>query len=86
MGAYIGLANAHYALGELHRAETALRRALERYPNSTVALNNLAQTLSDEGRVEEALELIDRAVAAGGPHANAISETRTQILQRSKQR
>lgn len=86
MGAYIGLANAHYALGELHRAETALRRALERYPNSTVALNNLAQTLSDEGRVEEALELIDRAVAAGGPHANAISETRTLILQRSKQR
>lgn len=86
LAAYIGLANAHYALGELHRAEDALRRALERYPHSAVALNNLAQTLSDEGRIEEALDLIDRATAAAGPHANAISETRAGILQRLKER
>jgi tetratricopeptide (TPR) repeat protein len=86
LGAYIGLGNAHYALGELHRSETALRRALERYPHSAVALNNLAQTLSDEGRIEEALDLIDRATAAAGPHANAISETRAGILQRLKER
>ncbi|MGZ5115225.1 MAG: PA2778 family cysteine peptidase [Burkholderiales bacterium] len=86
LGAYVGLANAHYALGELHRAETALRRALEQFPHSAVALNNLAQTLSDQGRIEEALDLIDQATAAAGPHANAISETRAGILQRLKER
>ena len=32
-------------------------------------LNNLAQTLSDLGRDEEALPVIERAVAAGGPFA-----------------
>jgi tetratricopeptide (TPR) repeat protein len=86
LGAYIGLANAHYALGELDLAETALRRALERYPDSVIALNNLAQTLSDEGRGEEAIDLIDRAAAAGGPHASAVSETRALILQTLKPR
>ncbi len=81
LGAGIGLANAHHALGELDRAEAALRRTLEHHPGSVVALNNLAQTLSDAGRSEEALELIERA-GAGGAHAKSVSETRTLILQR----
>ena len=84
LGASIGLANAHYALGELGQAETALRRALERHPDSVVALNNLAQTLSDEGRNSEALEVIERATAAAGPHAGAVQQTRALILQRSQ--
>ena len=83
LGASIGLANAHYALGELGQAETALRRALERHPDSVIALNNLAQTLSDEGRNTEALEIIERATAAG-PHAGAVQQTRALILQRSQ--
>lgn len=81
LGASIGLANTHHALGELDRAESALRRALERHPDSVVALNNLAQTLSDAGRSEEALELIERA-DGGGAHAKSVSETRARILQR----
>ena len=81
LGASIGLANARHALGELDLAETALRRALQRHPDSIVALNNLAQTLSDAGRSEEALELIER-VAADSPHQGAVSETRALILQR----
>ena len=36
-----------------------------------IALNNLAQTLSDEGRNTEALEIIERAAAAAGPHAGS---------------
>lgn len=84
LAASIGLANAYYALGELGQAETALRRALARHPGSVVVLNNLAQTVSDAGRADEALELIDRAAAAGGPHADAVRETRRLILQKLK--
>jgi hypothetical protein len=43
------------ALGELKEAENALREAARREPDSLIILNNLAQTLSDQGRDEEAL-------------------------------
>ena len=82
LGAAVGLANAHHALGELHEAETVLRQAARRAPDSVIVLNNLAQTLSDLGRHEEALPLIERASAAGGPFAGAVRQTRQTILQR----
>lgn len=83
IGASVGLANAHYALGELAQAEAALRRALALDPGSVVVLNNLAQTLSDAGRSEEALELIERAARiSAGAHAQAVGATRELILQR----
>jgi tetratricopeptide (TPR) repeat protein len=78
----IGLANAHYALGELKEAEAVLRQALRRHPDSVPVLNNLAQTLSDEGRNEEALGLVDKALAIPGPYAAAAGETRATILRR----
>jgi len=80
--AAIGLGNAHYKLGDLKLAESTLRAALARDPESVVVLNNLAQTLSDQGRHEEALPTIERAVAAGGPFAAAARETRELILSR----
>jgi hypothetical protein len=83
LGASVGLANAHYVLGELDLAEAALRRALAEHPDSAVVLNNLAHTLSDAGRSDEALEIIDRA-EAGGVHAKSVEETRALILQRLK--
>ncbi len=46
-------------------------------------LNNLAQTLSDEGKNVEARALIERAVALGGPLAGTAEETRTLILRRA---
>ena len=78
----IGLANGHYALGELAEAESVLRQASARHPDSVPVLNNLAQTLSDEGRNEEALRVIDRAVAIPDPFAAAARETRELILKR----
>jgi len=84
--AMIGLANSHHALGELRDAEAVLRRAADRHPDSAVALNNLAQTLSDQGRNAEALPLAERAVSLGGPFAEAARETRDSILSRMKQR
>lgn len=82
----IGLANAHYALGELPQAASVLRAALARSPDSVVVLNNLAQTLSDLDRTGEALPLIERAAAAGGPHAAAVQETRQTILKKLQAR
>jgi len=80
--ASIGLANSHYALGALAEAESVLRRASERHPDSPVVLNNLAQTLSDLGRNDEALGLIEKAAGMPGAFAAAASETRELILKR----
>lgn len=80
--ASIGLANAHYTLGELPKAEPVLKAALEQHPDSVVVMNNLAQTLSDQGRGAEALKVIDRAAASPGAYANAIAQTRAHILEK----
>jgi predicted Zn-dependent protease len=80
--AAIGEANALHARGELAGAERLLRAALRAVPDSTVVLNNLAQTLSDLGRDTEALPLAEQAVSAGGPHAAAVLETRDSILRK----
>lgn len=82
--AAIGLANGHYALGEIGEAEMILRREAERHPDSVPVLNNLAQTLSDQGRNEEALATIERAAALKGPFAASVHETRSLILQRMR--
>jgi predicted double-glycine peptidase len=78
--AAVGLANTHHARGDLKQAESVLRAAENRDPQSVIVLNNLAQTLSDQGRHAEALPVIDRAVAIGGPFAGAVAKTRDGIL------
>jgi hypothetical protein len=85
VNAAIGLANTHHALGELPEAERVLREAANREPDSVVVLNNLAQTLLDQGRAAEALPFIERAAAAGGPYASTVQETRQSILQKISQ-
>lgn len=80
--AAIGLANTQHTLGDLPGAERVLREAARRAPGDVIVLNNLAQTLSDQNRDEEALAFIERAAAAGGPHAAAVQETRRTIVQR----
>lgn len=79
----IGLANRHYALGELAQAEAILRRALVHHPDSVAVRNNLAHTLSDLGRNEEALVLIEQVPPpAGSPFGAAVAETRLLIVRR----
>jgi tetratricopeptide (TPR) repeat protein len=86
VSAAIGLANSHYALGALPEAERVLRDAMKRAPDSVIVLNNLAQTLSDQGKNEEALPLIERAVeragGPGSPYSKAVLETRDTIRRR----
>ncbi len=72
-GASIGLANRHYALGALADAEATLQQAAARHPDSVPVLNNLAQVLSDLGRNEEALALLERAAqSAESPFAGTV--------------
>lgn len=86
LAASIGLANGHYAQGELIDAEAVLRGAAMRHPDSVAVQNNLAQTLSDQGRQDEALALIERALALQGPYAAAARETRALIMQRREKK
>jgi hypothetical protein len=80
--AAVGLANRHYAAGDLAGAEAALRNAATRHPDAVVVTNNLAQTLSDQGRDEEALALIEPVFARAGAYAAEVRDTRTSILRR----
>lgn len=82
--AVLGLANTLYATGDFAKAEAVLRPAVERRPDSVVLLNNLAQTLSKLDRNAEALTVIDRAAALGGPFSDAVQDTRREILRHTQ--
>lgn len=78
----IGMANVAYADGDLADAEKVLRMAVAQHGESDVALNNLAQVLADQGRRDEALGIVERAIALGGPFRAAAEQTRRQIQAR----
>ena len=83
IAASIGLANNHYAMGKLEDSAMVLRGALVQHPDSVVVLNNLSQVLSDLGRNDEALVLIQRANSTGdSPFTVTVRETYTLIRQR----
>jgi tetratricopeptide (TPR) repeat protein len=85
VAASIALANTLYERGDLAGAERELRRSAAINTDSPVVLNNLAQTLSDLGRNDEALLVIVRAKRAAGDSATyrqAIDSTHALIAQR----
>lgn len=87
LGALIGLGNCRHALGDLTGAERAFRQAVRHHPNAAVALNNLAQTLADQGALAEAEPLAARAVELDPSNAlyrATLGEIRARI-QRSLQ-
>ena len=74
---HLALATRSQALKLLHRALEALelhRRAVELYPDSAVAWHNLAATLDDMGRHDDARQAIERGMALGldGPESWAV--------------
>lgn len=83
--AAVGLANHLHTRGSLGAAADVLNAALRRYPQSTIVLNNLAQTLSDLGRNAEALALIEHATDPRSPFASDIRSTRQLIQERLRQ-
>lgn len=84
LGVQIGLGNVAYLMKRLDVAEQAFRRAVEGHPDSVAALNNLAQTLSDLGRDEEALVYVQQAVALGGPLHDIARATQVDIENKLK--
>jgi len=86
LAAAIGLANEYHTHGALADAAAVLRRARQRHPQSVIVMNNLAQTLSDQGRHAEALAQIEKAGDdANSPFAADVRATRQLILQRMGQ-
>jgi tetratricopeptide (TPR) repeat protein len=82
LSALIGVGNTAYRLHDLTQAETAFRQAAHDHPDSVAAFNNLAQTLADQARYEEALVAAHRAVGLGGPLAQVAQETLADIERR----
>ncbi|MCE3270032.1 MAG: hypothetical protein K0S57_429 [Ramlibacter sp.] len=80
--AAVGLANHLHARGSLADAASVLRTALQKNPQSVILMNNLAQTLSDQGRHREALALIERLDDGQSPFASEIRATRQLIEER----
>jgi len=81
--AAIGLANSQAAQHDEAGAIATLQQARERHPQSVIVMNNLAQVLSDAGRQDEALALIDQAAAdADSPFSAEVRATRQSILRR----
>jgi len=71
----LGMGNARYALRDLDGAAAAYTRVTVRHPDNADAWNNLAQTLGELGRREEALAAAHRAVALGGPRLDGYRAT-----------
>lgn len=79
LGVSIALGNVDYMMKRMDEAEAEFRAAVTAHPDSVAALNNLAQTLSDMGRDEEALAYVKRAEELGGPLKEIVSSTRASI-------
>ena len=80
--AAVGLANHLHDNGALAEAAGVLRTALQKNPQSAILKNNLAQTLSDQGKHREALALIESAADSQSPFASEIRATRQLIEER----
>ncbi len=77
-GAYLGLGNASYMLKQLPAAESAYRAAITIDNQFAPALNNLAQTLADQGKWKEAERYALQAVKVKSD-VKAYQETLQQI-------
>ena len=80
----MGLGNAAYALGQVTQAEAAFRKATVAHPHAAAAFNNLAQALSDQGKLDAALDAASKAVSLGGPSLPTARATLEQILNKRR--
>jgi len=78
--ALMGLGNTAHRDGDLEAAEQAFRRATLVHPRAAAAHNNLAQTLEELDRHEEALTEARVAVGLGGPLEDVSMRTLDAIV------
>ncbi|MEZ4320318.1 MAG: tetratricopeptide repeat protein [Myxococcota bacterium] len=69
--AWLGLATVASALGRPDRAAALQERLLERPPETPDKLSALAQTRRSQGHTHHAEELLERAIALGGPNGSS---------------
>jgi len=58
-------------------------RATQEHPEAAAAFNNLAQVLSERGKLEAALAAAERAVSLGGPLLATTQATLDEIRQKA---
>jgi tetratricopeptide (TPR) repeat protein len=73
--AWMGLGNSFYAQGDLSSAASAFKQAMVLYPANGIPMNNLAQVLWEEGKKEQALQVIRHAIELGGPLTDVFEKT-----------
>jgi tetratricopeptide (TPR) repeat protein len=81
----IAAGNHAYRHGKLNQAEQIFLTATEQHPESVAALNNLAQTQSDLGKYDAALQAIARAIDLGGPLQVEVRKTQLEIEQKKNE-
>jgi tetratricopeptide (TPR) repeat protein len=81
----IAAGNHAYSRGNLNRAEQIFLQATQLHPASAAAFNNLAQTLSEQGKYDAALVAINRALELGGPLASTLRETQAEIENKKRE-
>ena len=79
LNASMGAGNTAYALGDFATAENAFRRATLAHPESGAAFNNLADTLAQQKKFNQALAAAQRAVQLGGPQSEVFLQTQKEI-------
>jgi len=60
---YFNLGNLYYQAGDYSRSEIFFRSALERAPANPDVMNNLANALLMQGRIDEAKKAVEEALA-----------------------
>lgn len=69
---HLGLVNACMMLGDLDRAETALRTVLQAQPSHVGALNTMGQVHIDRGRYDQAAATLEKARALQPEHPGVL--------------
>jgi|GEM_PF-18892 len=82
--ARIGAGNTAYAADDFIAAEQAFRAATRAHPDSSIAFNNLADTLARQKRYTEALTAAEEAVRLGGAQQATFAQTLAQIKAKIK--
>ena len=80
----IAAGNHAYTQGKPEQAAQIFLAATQAHPDSAAAFNNLAQTLSDLGKHDAALQAIRRALDIGGPLEPLIRKTLAEIEQKKR--
>ena len=75
LSALMGLGNSYYAYGDLSSAARIFKQAVQLHPSDGMPLNNLALVLWEQGKKEQALQTIRRAIALGGSYKDIFEET-----------